>query len=117
MSVYYKEKAEWLRQAMDSMWNQTIPTNDFVLVCDGPLTQELENVIVQMCTKHPELQVIRLKKNEGLGNALNLGLKHCKNELVARMDSDDIAFPDRCQKELNVFSAQPSISVCSGVIQ
>ena len=42
MSVYHKEKAEYLKQAMDSIWNQSVPTDDFVLVCDGPLTTELD---------------------------------------------------------------------------
>ena len=45
MSVYYKEKAEYLNEAMESIWNQTVLTDDFVLVCDGHLTDELENVI------------------------------------------------------------------------
>ena len=89
MSVYYKEKAEYLVDAMESIWKQTIPTNDFVLVCDGPLNGNLDNVINKMCEKHPELHVIRLKENCGLGKALNKGIKYCKNELVARMDSDE----------------------------
>ena len=50
------------------------------------------------------MNVIRLAKNGGLGNALNEGIKHCKDELVARMDSDDIAYPDRCEKQINVFN-------------
>ena len=97
MSVYHKEKAEYLKQAIASIQTQTLPTDDFVLVCDGPLNVELNAVIA---TKQQEmgevLNVIRLEKNSGLGNALNEGIKHCKNELVARMDSDDIAYPNRC---------------------
>lgn len=45
MSVYYKEKAEYLQKALDSIFNQTFPTNDFVLVCDGKLTKSLDEVI------------------------------------------------------------------------
>ena len=48
MSVYVKEKAEYLRMAMDSIWNQTVPTDDFVLVCDGALNDELDAVIEDM---------------------------------------------------------------------
>lgn len=116
MSVYYKEKSEYLRQAMDSMWEQTVPTDDFVLVCDGPLNEGLDAVIGEMQDRHSELQVVRLEKNGGLGNALNEGLKHCKNDLVARMDSDDIAFPDRCERQLNIFFSHPEVSICSGTI-
>ena len=118
MSVYHKENAEYLRTAMDSIWNQTIPTDDFVLVCDGPLTVELDSVIVEMEKKHPDtLHVVRLKTNGGLGNALNIGIKHCKHELVARMDSDDISRPDRCERQLKVFKEHPDVRICSGIVE
>lgn len=118
MSVYYKENAQYLRRAMDSMWEQTIPTDDFVLVCDGPLTPELDRVIVEMEQQHGDiLRVVRLEKNVGLGNALNAGIKKCKNELVARMDSDDISRPDRCEKQLAVFCEKAEVCVVSGVVE
>ena len=117
MSVYHKENAEYLRKAMDSIWQQTVPTDDFILVCDGPLNKELDAVIDGRGGAHDELHVVRLEKNDGLGNALNIGIKHCKNELVARMDSDDISRPDRCERQLQVFSAYPDLSICSGVVE
>ena len=118
MSVYHKEKAEYLHVAMNSIWNQTIPTDDFVLVCDGPLNTELENVIYDMKSTHPRtLHVVRLETNGGLGNALRIGIKHCKNELIARMDSDDISRPDRCEKQLAVFREHPEVSVVSGIVE
>ena len=118
MSVYVKEKAEYLRTAMDSIWNQTIPTDDFVLVCDGPLNEVLDAVIEVMEKMHPDtLHVVRLEKNGGLGKALNEGIKHCKHELVARMDSDDISRPDRCERQLKVFQEHPDISVVSGTVE
>jgi glycosyltransferase involved in cell wall biosynthesis len=118
MSVYYKEKPEYLQQSMQSMYDQTISTDDFVLVCDGPLTSELDAVITMMQEKFDgRLHVHRLEKNGGLGNALNIGIQHCKNELVARMDSDDISRPDRCQKQLGVFSENPSYSIVSGIVE
>ena len=117
MSVYYKEKPEYLMQAIDSMLNQTVKTNDFVLVCDGPLTQELDAVIQQANDREPELfHIIRLKENQGLGKALNIGLQACRNELVARMDSDDISLPSRCQTQLNEFEKYPDLALCSGSI-
>lgn len=118
MSVYHKETPEYLRQAIESIQSQTLPTDDFVLVCDGPLNPELDAVIA---TKQQEmgntLNVVRLVKNGGLGNALNEGIKHCKNELVARMDSDDIAYPDRCEKQIAVFNMHPEVSICSGIVE
>lgn len=88
MSVYSKENPAWLKLAIESIQDQTLPTSDFVLVCDGPLTPELDGVIAEKhCQMGEILMVVRLEKNVGLGNALNEGIKHCRNELVARMDS------------------------------
>ena len=118
MSVYHREKPDFLKQSMESIYQQTIPTNDFVLVCDGPLNNKLDDVINEMQNLFGErLKVVRLAKNGGLGNALNEGIKHCKNELVARMDSDDIAYPDRCERQMEVFKRYPKISICSGIVE
>lgn len=118
MSVYFKEKPDFLRQSMESILNQTVKTNNFILVCDGPLNEGLDAVIAEMQTKFGEvLHVVRLEKNGGLGNALNEGMKHCKNELVARMDSDDISYPDRCEKQLALFNSKPEVSICSGIVE
>lgn len=117
MSVYHKERAEYLKQSIESIQNQTIPTNDFVLVCDGALTPELDAVIA---SKQQEmgniLNVVRLAKNGGLGNALNEGIKHCKNELVARMDSDDISAADRCEKQVKLFEKNHELDIASGAL-
>ena len=118
MSVYHKEKPEYLRQAIESIQAQTLSTNDFVLVCDGPLNEPLDSVIAAKQQEMGEsLNVVRLAKNGGLGNALNEGIKHCKNELVARMDSDDIAYPDRCEKQIAVFNIHSEVSICSGIVE
>lgn len=74
MSVYHKEKPEYLRQAIESIQSQTVPTSDFVLVCDGPLNLELDAVIaVKQQEMGMTLNVVRLENNGGLGNALNEG--------------------------------------------
>lgn len=117
MSVYVKEKPEYLRQAIQSMMDQTVPTNDFVLVCDGPLTPELDTIINDYEHKYPEqFHTLRLEMNQGLGNALRKGMLACKNDLVARMDSDDISLPNRCELQLKQFAKNPHLSLCSGHI-
>ena len=118
MSVYYKEKPEYLRQAIMSVYNQTIQTNDFVLVCDGPLGEDLNEEIDNAKNLFGEkLNVYKLEKNVGLGNALNIGIKQCKNELIARMDSDDISYVDRCERQLKLFNSNPEIVICSGIVE
>ncbi len=118
MSVYYKEKPEFLKQSIESIYNQTIPTDDFVLVCDGPLSTELEEVINITKEKMGDtLQIVRLSQNVGLGKALNIGIDYCKNELIARMDSDDISYLNRCEQQLKVFIERPEVSICSGIVE
>ena len=92
MSLYIKEKPEYLEQSIDSMLNQTVKPDEIVIVEDGPLTDELLDVLKKYKNEHPRIfNIVKSKKNLGLGLALNLGLKNCKNELVARMDTDDIS--------------------------
>jgi len=117
MSVYYKEKPDHLNESIRSIYEQTVQTNDFVLVCDGPLTEELNAVISGWGKSFGgKMHVFRLKENHGLGFALNAGIKRCKNELVARMDSDDIAVSDRCYRQLKVFEEHPETDVVSGTV-
>lgn len=118
MSVYYKEKPEYLKQALESIHLQTFSTNDLVLVCDGVLNPELDSVIAEKQKEMgPALNVVRLAKNGGLGKALNEGIDHCKNELIARMDSDDIAYQNRCEKQMAIFNSHPNVSICSGIVE
>ena len=117
MSVYYKEQPEFLHLSVESMFEQTVPTDDFVLVCDGPLTEKLDAVIAQLQAKYGStLHVIRLETNRGLSYALNDGLGFCKNDLIARMDSDDIAPANRCYLQLYKFSEDPKLDIVGGSI-
>ncbi len=117
MSVYDKENAEYLRESMNSVWNQKMPTNDLVLVCDGPLNRKLEAVISEMENCHKDhLQVIRLEQNMGLGYALNEGIQYCRNSLIARMDSDDICCRNRFEKQIKLFEDNSCLDICSGTI-
>lgn len=110
-SVYEREDANSLRLSLMSMLNQTIPPDDYVIIADGPLTNELDNVIEDLSKKYKCIQVIRLEKNVGLGRALNIGLEKCKNELIARMDSDDISIENRCELQLKEFEEDKNLDI------
>lgn len=117
MSVYSKEKPEYLSGACESIRMQTLPTNDFILVCDGPLTEVLDKVVAEEQEKFGDvMRVNRLPVNGGLGKALNEGLKICKNELVARMDSDDLSRSDRCEKQVKLFAENQGLAFSSGTV-
>ena len=117
MSVYYKEIAEHLEAALMSMLDQTLLPSQIVLVADGPLTDQLEEVISRISSiSDGLLEIIRLKSNSGLATALNTGLEHCRYEYVARMDSDDISLPDRCERQLR-FMTRHGLDISSGTIE
>lgn len=112
MSVYYKEKPEWLDYSIESMLNQTVFPDEFVLVEDGALTKELDEIVEKYVKKYPKLfNVVKIPKNEGLGPALQRGIKECKNEFIARMDSDDYSVPCRIQKQFEVFENNPKLGL------
>ncbi len=118
MSVYAKENPQFLQKSLESMENQTVPCHDWVVVCDGPLPPDLNEVLHAYVRKYPrDFRLLALKENVGLGKALNVGLPVCKCEFIARMDSDDIAFPDRCEKQLKAFSVQQADIVSGEVLE
>lgn len=117
MAVYGKEKPEFFRQSVESMLAQTLPFSDFVLVCDGALTHELNEVISWAQEEMGEkLQIIRLKENKGLGKALQTGVPRCRCSVIARMDSDDISRPDRCERQFRIIE-RDGYDLVSGTLQ
>ena len=107
MSVYHKEKPDYLQKSLESVFNQTVVPNEVLLVEDGKLTSDLDRVIEQFEKKYPMImKVVKYEKNRGLGVALHDGLLECSNELVFRMDTDDICLPTRFEKQLRVFEEQ-----------
>ena len=107
MSVYYKEQPEYLNLSLESVFNQTIIPNEVVLVEDGTLTKELDKVITKYQNKYPEiLKVVKFKDNRGLGVALHDGVLECSNDIIFRMDTDDICISDRFEKQLNIFATK-----------
>lgn len=117
MSVYGKEKPEYLRESIESMLHQSVPAEQFVIVEDGALPDSLKDILEEYGNTYPTVfTIVRLGSNLGLGIALDCGLSHCRNDLVARMDSDDISLPDRCEKQLRVFKENPALDIVSGTI-
>ena len=117
MSLYAKERPEYLRQSLDSIFSQTLRANEVILVKDGPLTINLDAVVKEYESTYPELKVISLTTNQGLGKALNEGLKHCSFDLVVRMDTDDISREDRFERQVTFLQNNANIDVCSSWLQ
>jgi glycosyltransferase involved in cell wall biosynthesis len=117
ISLYEKENPNFLRTALDSIFNQSLLPSEVILVKDGPLTIELDKIVEDFKDRHSILKVISISINGGLGDALKLGLESCANELVARMDTDDIAVFNRFEKQINFMISHPEISIVGGWIE
>lgn len=120
MSIYAKEKPEYLDAALRSLVTQTRVPDEVVLVKDGPLTLELDSIINKY-TAHPDydsrFKIISLKENVGLGLALNAGIEACSYELIARADSDDISLSNRFEQQLSYMEKHPNTKIISSNIQ
>lgn len=117
MSLYYKEKKDNLKLCLDSIFAQTVIPDEIVIVKDGKLTDELEEVLKEYISKNRDLyKIVSLKENQGLGLALANGILACSNNLVARMDTDDICVPDRFELLLKEFEIDEELDICGSNI-
>lgn len=117
MSIYHKEKPEYLKLSIESMVNQSVKPDEIIIVKDGKLTEELEEVINKYVQKEKQLfTIVELEKNVGLGLALNEGIKISRNELIARMDGDDISLLNRCEEELKLFEENENLDIVGTMI-
>lgn len=114
LSVYWKEKPEYLKRAIESIYfDQTLKPQEIILIEDGELTKELYGVIESLKERIGEkiFKVISLEKNMGLGNALKIGVENCSYEYIARMDTDDISYPERFEKQFLYLKENPNVDV------
>lgn len=116
MSVYKGDIPEYVQTALDSVINQTLAPGEIVLVADGPIPDELRDVIESTKARFPSLKPIYQKDNKGLGEALRVAVENAKYDYIARMDSDDISLPDRFEKQMKCFEDDNSLSVVGGMI-
>lgn len=119
MSLFSKERPAYFDLSMKSIWDdQTRKPDEVVLVEDGPITKELEEIVTKWEKRIPVMKVVRLEKNQGLPIALNEGIKHCDCDYIARMDTDDIALPNRFKiQEEHLMNHQELAVLGGGVIE
>ncbi len=115
MPVYSRESPSFLECALSSVAEQSVKADEVVIVKDGPLTDELERVIDTFSGRLP-LRTVALERNAGLGPALQRGVLECQNDLIGRMDADDICLPTRFEKQLAFLEKHPEIDVLGGSI-
>lgn len=119
MSTYYRENPIYLDRALKSIWTDQIRKPDqIVLVEDGRLTPALDKVVEKWGnTIGKSLTIVRNECNQGLAEALNDGIKRAKGELIARMDSDDIATPNRFKLQEAYMENHENVDILGGSIR
>lgn len=110
MCVYVKDSPEWFTAAVESILNQTVKPSEVVLVVDGPVNAQLD-ALISYYEKNPLFRIVRLPQNVGHGKARQAGLSHCRYELVALMDADDISANNRFEKQLKMFENDSSLAI------
>lgn len=116
MSLYIKAKTEEVSVALRSIYeDQTLKPDEIVIVKDGPLDSSLDQFLAEQARKLP-LSFVTLEKAQGLGEALSQGVLACRNEIIARMDGDDISVPNRFAIQIDYMEKHPEIAILGGEI-
>lgn len=121
MPLWYLEKKEYIHQSLESVLQQTIPPSEIVLVVDHPLLPETEEFLIEIQNQYPDIPLRKIENfdlfGKGLGAVLGFGVFQCQYDFIARMDTDDICFPDRCEKELEILRKYPSVAIVGGGLE
>ena len=116
MSVYKNDNPTDFALAIYSIYNQTCQPDEIVLVIDGPIPDTLRHKIDTIKNEISILRVVQFLENRGHAAARQGGLENARNELVAIMDSDDIAEPTRFERQLQILEENPELTVCGSII-
>lgn len=118
MSVYAGEKPEFFKQSVDSMLAQTHPCRELILVCDGKLGAALNALVEGYEKEYPDImKVIRTEKSRGVGACANAAIEAAETEYIVKMDSDDVALPERCERQLRLMAEDPALDMCGAFIE
>ncbi|HEM4895741.1 TPA: glycosyltransferase, partial [Streptococcus suis] len=115
MSVYKNENPVFLAEAIESIIHQTRKPDEIVIIEDGPLTVELNEILEKLQNEYKNLIfTYKIKNNIGLGLALKFGVEKCRYPLIARMDTDDIACKNRLELQEEAFLKDDKLDIIGG---
>lgn len=118
MSVYGGEQPGYFRKSLQSIYEQTYKADEVIVICDGPLTDELNAVLDEYTEKlNGSLKTVKLPEKSGTAHCANTGLARCSNEYIMKMDSDDICLPDRAERQMTFLTQHPDIDILGGYIE
>lgn len=103
MCVYINDKLTYIKQAVNSLLEQTFKPSEIIIVVDGFVENDIKTYLVKLGDGLSEVHIVFLKENEGLAAALNTGIRAAKYNIIARMDADDICYLDRFENQIPFF--------------
>jgi len=111
MTVY--NGSDYVRTSIESLQRQSFSDIRILVVDDGS-TDETPAILAEIAAADPRVQIYT-KPNGGIVAAANDGLALCSAEFVARLDADDIAYPDRLERQISYLRDHPDVLALSGV--
>lgn len=117
MCVYHKDNPLHFKQAVESIsCLQTVKPTEIIIVVDGPIYGVLEDIVSTYEKATNNIKIVRLSENGGLGNALKIGVEEANNDIIFRMDSDDVAVAERFEKQVRYLQKHPECDIVGGQI-
>ena len=108
---YSETHPEHFVRSIESMQEQTHPPKKIHLIQDGPVSEEIREVVRQKEKEDPTIEHLRLDKKKGLSYALNCSILRSETSFYARMDADDISHPERLEKQVGFLESNPEIEI------
>lgn len=109
--LHFASKVEHVRAAINSVIEQTYPPTAIHLILDGPISDEVLDLVDEYLAGYNYMKKIILTKNMGLPTALNISILSCFTPYYARMDSDDICHPNRLARQVEYLEMHPGIGI------
>ena len=106
----YNTSLEYLKKALDSVLSQVFKDFEVVIINDGSI-DDSKCILCEYAKIDNRITIVENEKNLGLPSSLNRGIKHCRGEYIARMDTDDICYPDRLDKQVAYMDEHPEYIV------
>lgn len=107
----YNTPTAYLKEAVESIRNQTYRNLEFVIVDDASTDRDVIRYLETIKCEDDRITLIRNQSNQGLTKSLNIGLPYCHGKYIARMDSDDVSMPDRLLRQADYMEKHPGIAL------
>lgn len=108
----YNEESRYLRESIDSILHQTYQDFEFIIICDNPNNERIILLLEEYANNDNRIKIHTNDVNIGLTKSLNIGLKLCKGDFIARIDADDVALPNRLDKQVAYMESHEDVMAC-----